>query len=188
MFLSESIKELGADLFLPRYPCPSFPHNRRNLPHATARWAAERAEGEARTPLVRAFAAFAFSFRLAARARIALEDFLDDRRARASTSRVASPRDARTDAVAKEHVGVRDRTEVRFVKGVPRFSKIASKIERDECGFALPKKRGDENRRRGVLLTVDGRPVRGRAALRPGAILQIGGMEYEVLRDVRAHA
>ena len=83
---------------------------------------------------------------------------------------------------------MRDRTEVRFVKGVPRFSKIASKIERDECGFALPKKRGDENRRRGVLLTVDGRPVRGRAALRPGAILQIGGMEYEVLRDVRAHA
>jgi hypothetical protein len=38
------------------------------------------------------------------------------------------------------------------------------------------------------LLTVDGRPVRGRAALRPGAILQIGGLEYEVLRDVRAHA
>ena len=81
---------------------------------------------------------------------------------------------------------MRDRTEVRFVKGVPRFSKIASKIERDERDDE--KKRGDENRRRGVLVTVDGRPVRGRAALRPGAILQIGGMEYEVLRDVRAHA
>lgn len=135
-------------------------------------------------------AAFAFSHRLVSRARIALEDFLDDRRARASISRVASPRAERTDAVAKEHVGVRDRTEVRFVKGVPRFSKIASKIERDERGVfdELEKKRGDENRRRGVLVTVDGRPVRGRAALRPGAILQIGGLEYEVLRDVRAHA
>ena len=159
--------------------------HRRNLPHAGS-----RAEGEARTPLVRALAAFAFSHRLVSRARIALEDFLDDRRARASISRVASPRAERTDAVAKEHVGVRDRTEVRFVKGVPRFSKIASKIERGERGVfdELEKKRGDENRRRGVLVTVDGRPVRGRAALRPGAILQIGGMEYEVLRDVRAHA
>ena len=178
----------------PGTPDPLSRIHRRNLPHATARWAAERAEGEARTPLVRAFAAFAFSFRLVSRARTALEDFLEDFLdgsgwARASISRVAvRERAARTDAVAKEHVGVRDRTEVRFVKGVPRFSKIASKIERDECGFALPKKRGDENRRRGVLLTVDGRPVRGRAALRPGAILQIGGMEYEVLRDVRAHA
>ena len=84
---------------------------------------------------------------------------------------------------------MRDRTEVRFVKGVPRFSKIASKIERDERDERDDeKKRDDENRRRGVLVTVDGRPVRGRAALRPGAILQIGGMEYEVLRDVRAHA
>lgn len=167
----------------------------RNLPHATARWAAERAEGEARTPLVRAFAAFAFSFRLVSRARSALEDFLEDFLdgsgwARASISRVVvRERAARTDAVAKEHVGVRDRTEVRFVKGVPRFSKIASKIERDERDERDDeKKRGDENRRRGVLVTVDGRPVRGRAALRPGAILQIGGMEYEVLRDVRAHA
>ena len=96
---------------------------------------------------------------------------------------------ARTDAVAKEHVGVRDTVEVRFVRGVPRFAKIASKIERDERDERDDeKKRGDENRRRGVLVTVDGRPVRGRAALRPGAILQIGGMEYEVLRDVRAHA
>ena len=80
---------------------------------------------------------------------------------------------------------MRDRTEVRFVKGVPRFSKIASKIERDERGVFDEKelKRGDENRRRGVLVTVDGRPVRGRAALRPGAILQIGD-ETRVLRDV----
>ena len=179
----------------PGTPDPLSRIHRRNLPHATARWTAERAEGEARTPLVRALAAFVFSFRLVSRARTALEDFLEDFLdgsgwARASISRVASPRAARTDAVAKEHVGVRDRTEVRFVKGVPRFSKIASKIERDERGVfdELEKKRGDENRRRGVLVTVDGRPVRGRAALRPGAILQIGGMEYEVLRDVRAHA
>lgn len=178
----------------PGTPDPLSRIHRRNLPHATARWAAERAEGEARTPLVRALAAFAFSFRLVSRARTALEDFLEDFLdgswwARASISRVASPRAARTDAVAKEHVGVRDRTEVRFVKGVPRFSKIASKIERDERDERDDeKKRDDENRRRGVLVTVDGRPVRGRAALRPGAILQIGGMEYEVLRDVRAHA
>ena len=179
----------------PGTPDPLSRIHRRNLPHATARWAAERAEGESRTPLVRAFAAFAFSFRLVSRARTALEDFLEDFLdgsgwARASISRVVvRERAARTDAVAKEHVGVRDRTEVRFVKGVPRFSKIASKIERDERDErGDEKKRGDENRRRGVLVTVDGRPVRGRAALRPGAILQIGGLEYEVLRDVRAHA
>ena len=96
---------------------------------------------------------------------------------------------ARTDAVAKEHVGVRDTVEVRFVRGVPRFAKIASKIERD----ASEKTRargggGGAAAARRAVLTVDGRPVRGRAALRPGAILQIGGLEYEVLRDLRAHA
>ena len=85
---------------------------------------------------------------------------------------------------------MRDRTEVRFVKGVPRFSKIASKIERDERGVFDEKEKKTRRRKPTPrrLVTVDGRPVRGRAALRPGAILQIGGMEYEVLRDVRAHA
>ena len=84
---------------------------------------------------------------------------------------------------------MRDRIEVRFVRGVPRFSKIASKIERDASEGRFSKKRdgGDGEAWRAVL-TVDGRAVRGRAALRPGAILRIGGLEYEVLRDVRAPA
>ena len=145
--------------------------------------------------LVRAFAAAAAAAVVAARAKDALDEFFQTLAdffqtfAAPGSRRFPDASFAKTDAVAKEHVGVRDRTEVRFVKGVPRFSKIASKIERDERDERDDeKKRGDENRRRGVLVTVDGRPVRGRAALRPGAILQIGGLEYEVLRDVRAHA
>jgi hypothetical protein len=145
--------------------------------------------------LVRAFAAAAAAADVAARAKDALDEFFQTLAdffqtfAAPGSRRFPDASFAKTDAVAKEHVGVRDRTEVRFVKGVPRFSKIASKIERDERDERDDKKkRGDENRRRGVLLTVDGRPVRGRAALRPGALLQIGGLEYEVLRDVRAHA
>jgi hypothetical protein len=102
---------------------------------------------------------------------------------------------ALSDEVLKKHVGVRDSMEVRFVRGVPRFSQTVSRIEESSKTsrerFSL---RRDEGEARDgetdvfssdfTVLTVDGRPVRGRAALKPGAIVQIGGMEYEVLRDV----
>ena len=147
--------------------------------------------------LVRAFAAAAAAADVAARAKDALDEFFQTLAdffqtfVAPGSRRFPDASFAKTDAVAKEHVGVRDRVEVRFVKGVPRFSKIASKIDRSD---ANGKKRAAASERRSSsgssssLLTVDGRPVRGRAALRPGAILQIGGLEYEVLRDVRAHA
>lgn len=146
--------------------------------------------------LVRAFAAAAFAADVAARAKDALDDFFQTFFQTPAGSRGSFPDAsfAKTDAVAKEHVGVRDRVEVRFVKGVPRFSKIASKIDRSDANKNGKKTRAAASERRETsgssssLLTVDGRPVRGRAALRPGAILQIGGLEYEVLRDVRAHA
>ena len=146
--------------------------------------------------LVRAFAAAAFAADVAARAKLALDDVFQTFFQTPAGSRGSFPDAsfAKTDAVAKEHVGVRDRVEVRFVKGVPRFSKIASKIDRSDANKNGKKTRAAASERRETsgssssLLTVDGRPVRGRAALRPGAILQIGGLEYEVLRDVRAHA
>tara|TARA_B110000977_G_scaffold183434_2_gene246065 strand:- start:20537 stop:20914 length:378 start_codon:yes stop_codon:yes gene_type:complete len=105
------------------------------------------------------------------------------------------PNKRRTQDFVKQHVGVVDRVEVRFVRGVPRFQRVASRVEgmegnnsRVTQGVNNSVSYAKSNSEEEAVLTVDGAPVFGRAVLRPGVIVQIGGLEYEVLRDVRAHA
>jgi hypothetical protein len=104
----------------------------------------------------------------------------------------------------KQHVGVVDKVEMRFVGGVPRFRKVAERLVGESNGFEFSGVNDSSNERvpnaggagetanespeAESVLTIDGEPLFGKAALRPGTILQIGGVTYEALRDVCAHA